>query len=192
MGPTRERPGPASFCRRHRGRLAGAAAAPLRVWWPPPSRTGSLPTCGSWTPPEDLTVGWWGRSKGTFNFGPIRGILLALALALAMRRERTWPTSPSCGEAPDAAGPPQPKTAAWPWSPSRSRWSGWRSWTNGSRRFGRATSPGWRAGAVPRPFQAGVPALPSNTPGGVDAAPFGRRVHNAPALTVTAFTLGGA
>jgi hypothetical protein len=31
MGPTRERPGTASYCRRHRGRLAGAAAAPVRV-----------------------------------------------------------------------------------------------------------------------------------------------------------------
>jgi hypothetical protein len=92
-----------------------------------------------------------------------------------MRRERTWPTSPNCGEAPDAAGPPPPKTAAWPWSPSRSRWSGWRSWTSGSMRFGRATSPGRTASRRARfpsflpPFQAGAPALPSNTPGGVDA-----------------------
>lgn len=114
------------------------------------------------------------HTGGSFYFGPIRGILLALALALAMRRERTWPTSPNCGEAPAAAGPPLPKTAAWPWSPSRSRWSGWRSWTSGSMRFGRATSPGRTASLRARfpsflpPFQAGVPALPSNTPKGVD------------------------
>lgn len=103
------------------------------------------------------------------------GDTLALALALAMRRERTWPTSPNRGEAPDAAGPPPPKTAAWPWSPSRSRWSGWRSWTSGSMRFGRATNPGHTASPRARfpsflpLFQAGAPALPSNTPGGVDA-----------------------
>jgi hypothetical protein len=107
-----------------------------------------------------------------------------LALALAMRREPTWPTSPSCGEAPDAAGPPPPKTATWPWSPSRSRWSGLEELDERVDAL-RARYQPWlasRRGSSPVP-SGSARALPSNTPGGV---------HNAPALTVTAFTLGGA
>src|SRR6266540_3907868 len=53
MGPPRERPRTASFCGRHRGRLAGAAAAPFHAITRPVASAPTDPAPWDGEPPPD-------------------------------------------------------------------------------------------------------------------------------------------